>query len=370
MKQNKPYLNIAHKGLRAFFLSTALTTMAVPLVANAADDAKGSVFEEIVVTALKRSSTLQSTPISISAVSAEKLEKMGADDMIDYIRSVPSLSLVDGGPGQRRLVIRGVQGTGEAQVGLYYDETPVTGAPGAGNSPGDSQPDIKLFDVERVEVLRGPQGTLYGSGSMSGTLRVIFTKPNTTEFEGAFDGTISSTAHGGGNYELNGMVNVPLVEDKLAARAVLFWRDEAGYIDNVRLGIKDHNSQDTWDGRFMVRFNATENLTIDASAVLQRSNINGDNKWNPAIGELQIDEFTRTPFFDDTDIFNVTLNWDLDFATLTGSSSYYERRAEVNFDTTKFISTFDNNAVCAIQNGQSPATYTCARRSNRPYQLY
>ncbi|MBL4639732.1 MAG: TonB-dependent receptor, partial [Kordiimonadaceae bacterium] len=355
---------------RSMFRTLLLTTAALSMVpaVQAADDS--FELEEIIVTALKRSTGLQDTPISIAAISGDKLAKMGADDMADYIITVPSLSLVDGGPGQRRLVIRGVQGTGEAQVGLYYDETPVTGAPGAGNSPGSSLPDLKLFDVERVEVLRGPQGTLYGAGSMSGTVRVIMNKPNTEEYEGAFDGTISGTRYGGTSYQLNAMVNVPLVEDKVAARAVIYWRDTAGYIDNTRLGIADHNSEDSWGGRFSLRFKATDNLTIDASAIIQRTNVNGDFKWTAGVNDFETTEYTRTPYFDDTDILNLTLNWDLDFATLTTSSSYYERRAEVNFDTTGFIATFENGPFCAILAGQNPGTDPCTAEQQTAHAGY
>ena len=127
-------------------------------------NSQAAEIEEIVVTATKRATSLQDTPMSISALSGETLEKLGVNDFADFVGSVPGLSQRDNGPGQSRPVIRGIQGAGEAQVGVYLDEIPVSGAPGATNDAGRFSPELKAFDMERIEVLKGPQGTLYGSG--------------------------------------------------------------------------------------------------------------------------------------------------------------------------------------------------------------
>src|SRR3546814_4655007 len=109
---------------------------------------------------------------------------------------VPSLRVQDNGPGQRRVSLRGILASGEPTVGTYYDETPIAGSVGVASDAGGRTPDFSLFDVERVEVLRGPQGTLYGASSMSGAIRVIFEKPS-NEYEGALDGSIRSVKGGG-----------------------------------------------------------------------------------------------------------------------------------------------------------------------------
>src|SRR6185437_12965890 len=130
------------------------------------DTSSSNGIQEVIVTALKRDTSLQQTPISISAVTGATLTNSGVQDISRLTQSVPGLVFEDNGPSETRVTIRGIRSVGEPTVGLYYDETPVSGAVGSGNDSGGATPLAKLFDVQRVEVLRGPQGTLYGSGSM------------------------------------------------------------------------------------------------------------------------------------------------------------------------------------------------------------
>ncbi|HEY0713972.1 MAG TPA: TonB-dependent receptor plug domain-containing protein, partial [Polyangia bacterium] len=172
--------------------------------------------EEIVVTASKRTESIQDAPVAVSAISGDRLSELGASEFEDYFRLVPGLQAVDRGPGQKRYILRGVNneaGTrgGAPIVQQYLDELPLT-------LSAVDQPDIRLYDIERVEVLRGPQGTLYGSGSMGGTVKTITRKPDLNEFGGSVEGTVSSTRYGSENFLGNAVLNVPLVQDKLAAR--------------------------------------------------------------------------------------------------------------------------------------------------------
>lgn len=333
--------------------------LAAPQTYAQQDENSGRALDEIVVTATKRETTVQDTPISITALSGDLLERRGADDFIDYANSVPGLTLVDQGPGERRLVIRGINGVGESQVGLYYDETFVTGAPGAEADSGSRQPDLKLVDINRVEVLRGPQGTLYGAGSVGGTLRVITNKPDASGLDGFVEADLSNTNDGSGNLGFSGMVNVPLVEDTLAARFVGYYRDESGYVDNTALGSSNINDEETWGGRAALRWQPSDSVTVDLTAMVQRTDTGGRPEFFPTVGKLQTDRVTQEILVDDADIFNATLNWDFGFADLVASTSYYERFVEFNFDTTPFIAGFDNKVICAIQNGQNPETYVC-----------
>jgi len=309
--------------------------------------------DEIVVTALKRSTTLQETPISISAVTGDTIANSGVQSIADLNASVPSLTFVDGGPSNRRVVIRGIQAAGEPTVGTYYDETPVTGAIGAGNDAGGSTPELRLFDVERVEVLRGPQGTLYGSGSMGGTLRVIYEKPKfDTEFAG--DVSLSSTRGGGANYEGSAMVNVPVIDDKIAVRAVGFYRNANGYIDNTTLNIKNINDQKSYGGRLLVRLQPTEDLTIDAAAYINRSRTD-TNAWTLTSGKFKSDALTRQPVRDDLELYSLTANYDFGGVTLTGIVSYLERDLESVSDVSRFIRSTRTAAGCAGRVGGGAA---------------
>ncbi|MGV3479204.1 MAG: TonB-dependent receptor [Sphingobium sp.] len=309
--------------------------------------------DEIVVTALKRSTNLQETPISISAVTGDTIANSGVQSIADLNASVPSLTFVDGGPSSRRVVIRGIQAAGEPTVGTYYDETPVTGAIGAGNDAGGSTPELRLFDVERVEVLRGPQGTLYGSGSMGGTLRVIYEKPK-FDTEVAADVSVSGTRGGGVNYEGSAMVNLPVVDDKIAVRAVGFYRNAEGFIDNTTLNIKNINDQKSYGGRLLVRLQPTEDLTIDAAAYINRSRTD-TNAWTLSSGKFKSDALTRQPVRDDLELYSLTANYDFGGVTLTGIVSYLERDLDSVSDVSRFIRSTRTAAGCAGRVGGGAA---------------
>ena len=201
-------------GFRAVFLTglsavaLGMATSASAAAADAAADAAAAEqagIGDIIVTAQKRETRLQETPAAISAISADSLEAQAVTGLNDLARAAPGLVVSDAGPGERRISLRGIRSAGEAQVAVYYDEAPLTGPPGAASDAGRSQGGLQLFDVERVEVLRGPQGTLYGASSMGGTLRIIYRKPSDI-LEAAVDVTGSTTAHAGENYQLNAKI--------------------------------------------------------------------------------------------------------------------------------------------------------------------
>jgi outer membrane receptor protein involved in Fe transport len=336
------------RGKRFVLLAaTALAGIGGPAFAQATSASADSGSDEIIVTALKRSTNLQDTPISISAVTGEAIANSGVQSIADLNSSVPSLAFVDGGPSNRRVVIRGIQAAGEPTVGTYYDETPVTGAIGAANDAGGSTPELRLFDVERVEVLRGPQGTLYGSGSMGGTLRVIYQKP-TFATEGAVDLSLSDTRYGGLNYEGSAMVNVPVVNDKIAVRAVGFYRNANGFIDNTALNIKNINDQKSYGGRFLVRFTPTEALTIDAAAYINRSRTD-TNAWTLTSGKFKSDALTRQPVRDNLELYSLTANYDFGGVVLTGVVSYLDRDLDSVSDVSRFIRSTRTPAGCAAR---------------------
>src|SRR5947209_7198009 len=172
------------------------------VASQAAAQTKPVELGEVIVTATRRAERLQDVPASIQAIGGDQLQRTGAVDFADYGRTVAGVSFLDNGPGRGQIFIRGVSTGGdvdtgkEATVGVYIDETPVT--------EGSSQPDLKLYDIDRVEVLRGPQGTLYGSGSLGGTVRIITRQPELGAVSGFLQGVLSGTEKGGSNQTLNG----------------------------------------------------------------------------------------------------------------------------------------------------------------------
>ncbi len=322
----------------------ALTTCGIVALSGSqalAQDATPSqgdvIFDEIIVTALKRQTNLQDTPLSISAVGETTLSRLGATGINDYFRQVPNLSLDGNTPSNRRLTLRGVRSAGEATTGLYYDETPLTGPTGTTQDAGSTTPDINLFDVSRVEVLRGPQGTLYGGGSMGGTLRVIFNKADTSEYAGAVEAQATTTKSGDAGFYAKGMVNVPLIQNKLGARLVLYREDRGGYVDSVPLGKDNINGSTSSGGRLMLTFTPTEDLTIRATAAAQSETVDGQSSWAAAAGRYNSDRRTIAQGNSKLALYNVTTEWDLHFATLTATSSYYKWKMLRNSDWTNNI---------------------------------
>jgi iron complex outermembrane receptor protein len=325
--------------LHALGLGLALLTLNAQQVSaqQAATSADDSVrLEEVVVTATKRGNqNLQDVPIAITAQSQATLENKGAADFADFARSVPSLSFVDSGPGDKTYVIRGVNstGTGVATVGQYVDDILVTG--------DLRQPDLRLYDVQRVEVLRGPQGTLYGSGSLSGTIRTIVNPPELNRYGANIVARASNTDRGGGNYEGAATFNAPLLADKLAARVTLYDDQESGFIDNIRLGTHDNNEDHTYGGRAALLYQIDPDTALTGNLMYQRTKLDGRNIVTTAPGvEFESDQYVQDPFVDLFKIFNLTLSHDFERMSLLVTTSYFSRGVDDRFDSTPFDLSF------------------------------
>ena len=206
--------------------------------ANAIDAKATDQLHEVVVTAQRRQENLQSVPLSVTALTGQNLEELGARNFSDYATMVPGVSFASGGPGLNRIAIRGVSSSGgsSATVGYYIDDTPI--------SDIHYNADPELFDVNRVEVLRGPQGTLYGSGSMGGTIKIVSNQPQLGEFSGSSVTSASLTHNGGFNDEIAGTLNMPLVNERAALRVTIFSRHLDGYIDRASPNLTDPTVED------------------------------------------------------------------------------------------------------------------------------
>jgi iron complex outermembrane receptor protein len=259
--------------------AAALCLVAPFAIAQAQDSPPSDeeISTEIIVTAQKRATTLQDVPFSIAAVTAEDIASSGATNIVELARNVPGLYITDLGPGQSQVAIRGIsagqvvrdQAGVKESVGIYLDESPI--------SVALFTPDLDLYDLDRVEVLRGPQGTLFGAGSSSGTVRYITAQPNIGEFAGSVDLTLN----GGTDSEMGGAlrakVNVPLGENS-AMRLVAYRSELAGFIDSYypdRGVMEDVNSGERTGARLAFRFEPSENVTITPRIVYQKLETDG-----------------------------------------------------------------------------------------------
>ena len=309
--------------------------LAAPAAAQSAAQPGAATNDEILVTATRRDETVRDVPFNIQAITGDALTKTGALNIADIARTIPGLSIADRGPlGGATLVLRGLRTGSEAGLAptttVYVDEVPM-------DLPYHSGPlDLKLVDIDRVEVLRGPQGTLFGGGAIGGTIRYISKKPDTKQVEGRVTGEVSGTDHGGTNYNVTGMINVP-VNDWIAVRANIGQFDNAGFIDNVRLGRKDVNRDRTTSARIAVLIKPAPNLEIALTYNRQAAHYGDGNSVRESQRPDTVD-FTYPGHADYTaQLANMTISYDFGWASLTSSSSYSNEHWDGSFDNTFYI---------------------------------
>ena len=340
-----------------------------PGVFAQADDAAAqqSEIDEIIVTASKRGAgqSIQDTAMAISALSGDTIEKRGLVGMDDYLRTLPGVSMQDRGAGQNSIVIRGLSAdpqSGDGTTGIYFGEAPLSGL-GTPSSAGEAgNADIKLVDVERIEVLRGPQGTLYGSDSMAGTVRVIPVAPSLQEVEGKLMTRYSQTGEqGGDNTMIQGVINVPLIEDTLAVRAVAYRFDNSGFIDNVAVsqpvaglsettgtfgGVandRDDIGSDEYTGfRLSMLWKPADSLDVTLSYLHQEIEQDGVPEVNLDLtGDYQQRRFNTGEegngfeFLDnEIDVASLVLNYDLGWGSLSSATSWVDYNSTLQTDFT------------------------------------
>jgi iron complex outermembrane receptor protein len=335
------------KGFRAALCASCATALlASPAFAQDADNdeaaASGNV---IIVTATKRDSTIQDVPFSINAQTQEDIQRSGAVTLEDLSRNVAGLSIQNLGPGQSQVSVRGVsagqivrdQPGVKEQVGVYLDESVI--------SVSLFTPDLDLFDLNRVETLRGPQGTLFGSGSVGGTIRYITNQPEIGVTEGTVEGNINLVDGDDIGYHLKGAINVPVGEN-LAIRAVGYYTEYAGFIDAVGPAAgEDVNGGDRYGGRIALKYDSGGGFSLTPRIIYQKIKADGFNRQE--IFNLYANEFT-TPalifdereqyrllaesFEDETLIADLAAEVELGGVTITSVSSYTNRDILVSRD--------------------------------------
>ena len=335
----------------ASFIAMALQHSA----AHAADATAADALEEVVVTADKRSEqSTQDAPLAIQAISGAQLQRTGVAEFADYASQVPSLSFNDLGPGDKKYVIRGITSTGPATVGVYYDEAVITAS--NANDGGGRNPDIRLFDLDHIEILKGPQGTLYGASSMSGTIRYITRKPDLENVGGYVEGETSDTSKGGTNYNINGAINLPIVSGRLALRATGWNVDNSGFIDDVRIPagvVKNANDETTRGGRLTLRWQALDNLSIVATTTSQTLHAGGSSRYTPegatsfadptaAVptvpgGDLINTDLSRSPWDEKLNVVGLTAEYTAPRGVVTATSNYFNRHIDYAFDSSPIL---------------------------------
>jgi iron complex outermembrane recepter protein len=325
--------------------------------------------EEIVVTAEKRASTVQETPISMTAMSGDLMQEVGISNINGVIQAVPGISMRTAGPGQTELEMRGLSSSGGSSptVGFYLDDYPLTPPAAALNGKVVIDPD--LFDLNRVEVLRGPQGTLYGSGSMGGTVKLVTSAPKMNDFEGAVDATGASQSGGGFNRGGSLMLNVPLIDDRAAMRVVLTDKYTDGWITRYVLGdnfpfptspcpgwaactrgnvaaatptavVPRINWERLQGGRVGFLVQPADGLKIDATALYQKITAGGYNEYDlpPGNPNAHYQPFNNDePIFDEFRLYGLTVTYDMTFAQLTSATAYYSREESQTSDVSEAL---------------------------------
>jgi iron complex outermembrane receptor protein len=317
-------------------------------VASKQQDARaGSGVSEVVVTAQKRSENLRKVPESISVLTGVQLQQQHVEAYADLARTVPGLSFSSwGAPGLSNLEIRGVSSTtGTSTVAIYLDDAPITIR---NNSFYSGQAEPLLFDLSQSEVLRGPQGTLYGASSMGGTVKFVSHAVNLNSFEETAGGEISGTEHGGLNYVAKGVLNIPLVTGQLGLRIGFETTQDSGFVDHATAGVIDRTGINEVRANVLkaaLQWDVTPALTITPSIFAQRTDIHDTGLVDLATPNYVTSKLVAEPGTDTLVVPSLKVNYALGGADLTSVTSYAWRHFPRTTDGTYFNSVFIGNFV-------------------------
>jgi iron complex outermembrane recepter protein len=338
--------------LTAALLTTTMLIASPGFAQTPAEDP--SAGDEIIVTAQKRSESLQDVPISIQALGTKKLDQLNITNFNQFSQQLTSVAFQTSSPGSTNVYMRGVASGGDGNhsgplpsVGFYLDEQPITTIGGT--------LDVHIYDIARIESLSGPQGTLYGASSQAGTIRIITNKPELGETSGRVDGEINTVNKGGVGGRLEGVINLPM-GDNAAIRVVGFYQRDAGYIDNIagtrsfiggisatNAGFvkKDYNEVETYGGRAALKIDLDDNWTATPTILYQEAKAKGSFGADTRLGDLQVQHFY--PEFRNDRFIQGALtiegkigNWDLTYA-----GAYLDRKARGSTDYTDYAEAYD-----------------------------
>ncbi|MEH6591778.1 MAG: TonB-dependent receptor [Halioglobus sp.] len=312
--------------------------------------------EEVVVTAQKREANLQDTSLSVQVLGSEQLENLNIQSFDDYVQFLPTVSFTTTRPGIAQVYMRGINSGGDGNhsasmpsVGVYLDEQPITTI--------NEVLDLHMYDIARIETIAGPQGTLFGSSSQAGTLRIITNKPN-NEFEATYDISAVSVEKGGSGGTAEGMVNIPM-GDSVALRLVGWYDDAPGYIDNVPGEItydgpgttinnddlveKDFNETETTGARALLRIDLNEDWAITPGLTYQKMDSSGAFDHDPDdYGDLETTKFYDTFYDEEWYQASLTVEGRIGGLDLVYAGAYLERERDSQYDYSWYAEYYDN----------------------------
>ena len=353
--------------IRLLGITTMLAGLASPALAAddqataAAEEEKG--FEEIIVTATRTATSIQKVPISMQALSADTLQQRSVKGLTAFAALIPSVSFAGLGPGRTEVYFRGIVPAGGAYpaTGYYLDDISIN---------VNGLPDVHVYDVERIEALSGPQGTLFGAGSLAGTIRVITNKPKLGEFSGGMD--LEANKFGGGDFggQAQGFINIP-VSENLAIRAMGYYRKEGGYVDNVpnnglfndgrpatlllgdenpltsftlnnaNIARNNYNSIDEVGGRLALLWEPAEGWTINPQITAQKQISLGYFGFDPRVGDLKVHDYDNTRQNDQWYQAQATINGHIGDFELVSATGYFRRNIKLLNDYTYYTVAYD-----------------------------
>ena len=360
----------------------AIALVSGVVVAPVAGAQEGLTIEEVIVTAQKRDESVQDVPISIDVLGETQLENLGVTDLEDFAQLLPSVSYVALGPGSGSIYIRGISGGGENVLGsqpnvaVYLDEQPITAVGGYLNP--------HIYDIDRIEALAGPQGTLFGANSQSGSIRLITNKPNPAGFEASYAVEGNSIKSGDMGYLFEGMVNVPLSE-RAVLRLVGWHKEDAGFIDNVpyshtfsnaniRAGLtdpaliakaaditvdnadvveSDFNEATTTGARAALGIDLNDNWTVTASVMRQELEASGVWDHDPEeVGDLKVTRLLPDEGDDEWTQVSLVVEGEISGFELTYAGAYLDRKSYATVDYSLYTDWY-------ISGGFVQAFYSC-----------
>ena len=326
----------------------------------------------VTITANKRSENVRESAGTVSVLQGGTLEQLGAHDQEDALKLLPGVQINKGDPDRGMPTIRGVGtnvqsgdlGLLGATTGVYIEDVPFTD-PHIFTATADLAP----FDLERIEVLRGPQGALYGSSSMGGAIRYVFEKPSFNKFEASILATADQVSHGGLGYSTYGMLNTPIKDDTAALRVVAFDRQDSGYITNLGTGDTRANELHQSGGRILGGLKMTNDLKVTATFMTQQTRIDDGSAVSPDYSKLQINTPTPSTRNSQFDLGNVQVEWTLPGNVLTSNTGYWRKTVGEAIDMTRQLSGIGSFLDASLPQ-ISPVLETATRNSNNLSQEF